>query len=76
MLEKVRETIRKYNMLSEGEAVLCCLSGGADSVTLLLCLYELGYKVSAVHVNHCLRGEESDSDERFCRELCLSFRWL
>lgn len=72
MLEKVRETIRKYNMLSEGEAVLCCLSGGADSVTLLLCLYELEYKVSAVHVNHCLRGEESDSDERFCRELCLS----
>ncbi|MBR4555513.1 MAG: tRNA lysidine(34) synthetase TilS [Ruminococcus sp.] len=70
MLDKVRAAIKEYSMLEEGEAVLCCLSGGADSVTLLLCLYELGYKVSAVHVNHHLRGEESDRDESFCRELC------
>lgn len=70
MLDKVRETIRKYDMLKEGKAVLCGLSGGADSVTLLLCLCELGYEVSAVHVNHHLRGEEADRDEVFCRELC------
>lgn len=70
MLDKVKKAIGEFNMLTEGEAVLCCLSGGADSVTLLLCLYELGYDVSAMHINHGLRGEESDRDERFCIELC------
>lgn len=70
MLDKVRSTIEKYQMIKEGETVLCCLSGGADSVALLLCLSELGCRVSAVHINHCLRGEESDRDERFCIDLC------
>ena len=60
MLDKVKRTIEEYGMLKEGEAVLCGLSGGADSVTLLLCLCELGYAVSAVHVNHRLRGAEAD----------------
>ncbi len=70
MLDKVRKTISEFNMISEGETVLCCLSGGADSVTLLLCLLELGYKVRACHVNHQLRGGESLRDEEFCRDLC------
>ncbi|WP_243113169.1 tRNA lysidine(34) synthetase TilS [Ruminococcus sp. Marseille-P6503] len=70
MLDKVRKTISEFNMISEGETVLCCLSGGADSVTLLLCLLELGYKVRACHVNHQLRGAESQRDEKFCGELC------
>ncbi len=70
MLDAVSETIRKYNMLSPGERVLIALSGGADSVSLLIALRELGYQVFAVHVNHHLRGEESDRDESFCRELC------
>ncbi|MBQ7070833.1 MAG: tRNA lysidine(34) synthetase TilS [Ruminococcus sp.] len=62
--------IEKYRMCNKGERLLVCLSGGADSVALLLCLLELGYKVSACHVNHCLRGEESERDEEFCRRLC------
>ncbi len=70
MLNSVSDTIRKYKMLSPGERVLVALSGGADSVSLLLALKELGYQVSAVHVNHHLRGEESDRDEAFCKELC------
>lgn len=74
MICKVRETILKYNMLSRGDRVTVGLSGGADSSALLLCLLELkdefGIEVSAAHVNHCLRGEESDSDERFVRDLC------
>ena len=61
-------------MLSENDMVVCGLSGGADSVALLLALYELKEKlditVESVHVNHCLRGAESDRDEMFCRELC------
>ncbi|MCD7823043.1 MAG: tRNA lysidine(34) synthetase TilS [Oscillospiraceae bacterium] len=70
MLSTVSETIRKYNMLSPGERVLVALSGGADSVSLLVALKELGYQVFAVHVNHHLRGEESDRDEAFCKSLC------
>lgn len=54
--------------------VLVALSGGADSVSLLLCLKALGEKmgfsVSALHVNHGIRGEEADRDERFCINLC------
>lgn len=57
-----------------GSPVQAALSGGADSVCLLLVLYEYccknGNKLTAVHINHCLRGSESDRDENFCRELC------
>lgn len=50
--------------------MLCALSGGADSVSLLLCLRELGISVCACHLNHGLRGAQADEDEEFCRELC------
>ena len=74
MLNKVYNFINKYNMLRRGDTVVCGLSGGADSVALLLVLKELSEKlnitVEALHVNHCLRGEESDRDELFCRNLC------
>lgn len=73
MVKKVRSAIEKYNMLVPGEAVTAALSGGADSTALLLVLKELGYKVSAVHINHNLRGEESMRDENFCRELCQKY---
>lgn len=70
MIERVRSTIGKYNMIKKGESVLCCLSGGADSVALLLCLLKLGADVRACHINHLLRGEESFRDEEFCSGLC------
>ena len=74
MLEKVLETVRSEHMLEQGDAVLTALSGGADSVCLLLCLLDLreayGLELSAVHINHGLRGEESERDRRFCEELC------
>lgn len=72
MIEKVRAAIKRYGMLKDGEKVLVALSGGADSVALLLCIEELGYDVFAVHVNHNLRGEESLRDQHFCEELCRS----
>ena len=70
MFEKVKTTISKFNMLEPSEKILVGLSGGADSVSLLICLKELGYNVSAMHINHNLRGEESNRDERFCVKLC------
>jgi tRNA(Ile)-lysidine synthase len=47
---------------------LCLVSGGADSTCLFHALRELGYRVSALHVDHGLRGEESDEDARWCAE--------
>lgn len=70
ILKKVSQTIKKYNMLTKGERSLVCLSGGADSVSLLLCLKMLGYDILACHINHQLRGEESERDQRFCEQLC------
>jgi tRNA(Ile)-lysidine synthase len=46
--------------------VLCLVSGGADSTCLFHALRELGYRVSALHVDHELRDEESDADAAWC----------
>ena len=74
MLKKTRNTIINHNMISAGDSVCVALSGGADSVALLLVLNELSsefdFSLSAVHINHLLRGAESDRDEDFCRNLC------
>lgn len=70
MIDKVSAAIERHGMLENGERVLVALSGGADSTALLMVLSELGYDVFAVHVNHNLRGDESLSDENFCRRLC------
>ena len=72
MNSKVIKAIEDFNMLKSGDKVLVGLSGGADSVALLLILKELGYEIIACHINHQLRGEESDRDENFCKELCKS----
>ncbi|MDE6834749.1 MAG: tRNA lysidine(34) synthetase TilS [Ruminococcus sp.] len=74
MTDKIFSFIKKYNMIYKGDTVICGLSGGADSICLLVVLtkisHKIGFSVKALHVNHCLRGEESDRDENFCRELC------
>ena len=73
-IEKVRSALAEYDMLGGEKRVCAALSGGADSVSLLLVLRQLqaesGAELCACHLNHGLRGEESDADERFCRELC------
>lgn len=74
MTDKVFSFVKKHNMINKGDTVICGLSGGADSVCLLLVLCgisrKIGFTVKALHVNHCLRGAESDRDENFCRKLC------
>jgi tRNA(Ile)-lysidine synthase len=64
--------------INPGDRICCAISGGADSTALLLLLHEanaatrnaLGVGLSAVHVNHALRGAESDADESFVCDLC------
>ena len=68
-LQRVEERIRRHELIPTGGEVTCLVSGGADSTALWHSLRELGYAVSALHVNHHLRGEESDEDARFCAEV-------
>lgn len=74
MNNKAKETVKKFNMLKEGDTVLVALSGGADSVALLRFLKETekeyGLRVYACHLNHMIRGAEAERDEKFCEELC------
>ena len=74
MKKKVLDYIRKYQMIRSGDRVCVGFSGGADSVCLLVLLQEfsgeLGFELSAVHVNHNLRGAESDEDQAFAEEFC------
>ena len=67
--DRVESWIRRHDLIPVGADIVCLVSGGPDSTCLWHVLRELGYGVSAVHVNHGLRGEESEEDARFCREL-------
>src|SRR4051812_7626584 len=66
---RVEEHIRRHELIAPGGEVTVLVSGGADSTCAWHLLRELGYRVSALHVNHGLRGAESEADARFCREL-------
>lgn len=66
----VEAYIEKHRLLSPSDRVLVALSGGADSVCLLLLLHDMGYEVEAAHCNFHLRGEESMRDEAFVAQLC------
>lgn len=74
MLNKLLKFIREQNMISPGDTVICAVSGGADSVALLFALYllkdKLDIHLEAAHFNHHLRGEESQRDEDFVKQLC------
>ena len=70
MWSKVELYINKHKLLNPNELYIVALSGGADSVALLLLLKNAGFNVHAAHCNFRLRGAESDRDEVFCVELC------
>ena len=70
MIYKVAKYIQQKNLMQEGEKTLIALSGGADSVALLVALQKLGYECEAMHCNFHLRGEESMRDEEFVRIIC------
>ena len=73
LIQRVAETIARHRMIAPGAHVGVAVSGGADSVALLLLLNglrdTLGIRLVAIHFNHQLRGQEAERDEQFVREL-------
>jgi len=65
---RIEEHVRRHELIVPGGDVCCLVSGGADSTCLWHALRALGYRVSALHVDHGLRGAESDEDARFCAQ--------
>ena len=74
MLNKLERFIRQHSLIVPQDRVICAVSGGADSMALLMGLYllrrKLGITLEAAHFNHGLRGAESDEDEAFVRGFC------
>lgn len=72
--EKIRRAISDFSMLSQKDSVLVGFSGGKDSLVLLHALTgladEYGLRLTALHVNHNIRGDEARRDEDFCRNYC------
>lgn len=79
LLDAVRRFIRRERMLEPGEPLHVAVSGGIDSMVLLDALRRLGHSCTVLHVDHGLRGEESDADRSFveqhCRREGIPFRW-
>lgn len=82
MIDSTLKTIKENHMFDEGDKVIVAVSGGPDSMALLHVLYKLkeklGISLYVAHVNHGLRGMESDEDEayvaRFCESLNIEFK--
>jgi tRNA(Ile)-lysidine synthase len=68
VLARIEAHVRERELIPPAGDVTCLVSGGADSTCLWHALRTLGYRVSALHVDHGLRGAESDEDARFCSE--------
>lgn len=75
LISSVAETVRRQRLFLPGDSLVVALSGGADSAALLdllSCLPGYNLRLIAAHLNHSLRGSESDADEEFCRDLASS----
>ena len=72
--DSCRSLINEYGMIEKNEMIVVGTSGGADSVCLLFLLKklssEMDFDITAVHVNHMIRGDEAARDEQFVKDLC------
>lgn len=75
VVEQIRKTIEKHDLISDGAHVVLGLSGGPDSVCMFYVLRmladEMNLRLHAVHVNHQLRGEAAEQDQEFVENLCI-----
>ena len=73
-IDKIKQYIDEKKLFSFGDHVIIGLSGGADSVCLLLVLKRLqqiyNLSITAIHVHHGIRGESAEHDLKFSRQLC------
>lgn len=74
MLQKVQKQMEDYQMANKGDCIAVAVSGGADSVCLLLLLnilkQEMGFSLHVIHVEHGIRGKDSKKDAEFVQNLC------
>ena len=79
VLQKIVKTVALHRMLEESDTVIVGISGGPDSVALLLALMDidrikkLNLALHLVHLNHRIRGREADADEKFVKNLAARF---
>ena len=74
MQKIVEEFIFNKSLLTKQDKVLIAVSGGRDSIVLLFVLSQLEYNIEVAHCNYKLRGEESDKDEQFVKNLCTQLK--
>ena len=76
MITKVRKVLAELEV-PQGSKIAVAFSGGCDSSALLHAVLSISesddYTVCAIHINHCLRGDESDADEKFAKEICAEY---
>ncbi|MBN1258341.1 7-cyano-7-deazaguanine synthase, partial [Candidatus Peregrinibacteria bacterium] len=70
-ISKVRKSLAQIPSFTK---IIVAVSGGPDSVALAYMLKKLGYKIVIAHLNHGLRGAESDADEKFVRDLAKKWK--
>ncbi len=74
MMKMFSDFCEKHRLISENDHILCAVSGGADSMAMLDILHKMSetyyINISVAHLNHGIRGEEADRDERFVQEFC------
>ena len=82
MKEKVLETIKKYNLIENGDKIVIGVSGGPDSITLLNVLIEIkqektiDFDMVVCHINHMIRQEAAEDEEyvsNFCEKYNIEF---
>ena len=77
MKQKVKETIKKYNLINSGDRIVLGVSGGPDSIAMLDILRqlrdEIKFEIYVVHINHNIRGKDADEDEEYVKKYCEKY---
>ena len=77
MKQKVKETIKKYNLINSGDRIVLGVSGGPDSIAMLDILRqlrdEIKFEIYVVHINHNIRGKDADEDEEYVKKYCENY---